>query len=165
MHYGRQAFVFRQHDFFLLQNVFTFVRLAWQLNVHGARTTATRNMKRFRHYLGDILDALDTRTPLGDVFEHLVNEGRIIDAVKGFHIRFQRHRAADMHHRRSRAVGLRHTSHRVDTTGPRRDQTNAGLAGEAPVCIGHQRSIRLHFAGHEAHRFDTTDAVVDRMDV
>ena len=44
-------------------------------------------------------DALDARAPLGDVLEHLVNEGRIVHAVKSLHVGLQRHRAGEMHHR------------------------------------------------------------------
>ena len=163
--HGRDGLVGRKHRALLLQDVLAVVRQARQLDVHRPGPPAARDVERLRHHLRDVLDALDARAPLGDVLEHLVDEGGIVHAVKGLEVGLQRHRAADVHHRRGRAVGLRHARHGVEAARPGGDDAHPGLAGEAAVGVRHERDVRLLLAGDEADRLHPGEPVVDRVDV
>jgi hypothetical protein len=41
-------------------------------------------MERLGHYLRHVRQALDTRGPLGDGLEHLVDEGGVVDTLRGW---------------------------------------------------------------------------------
>ena len=133
--------------------------------MHRAGPPAACDVKRLRHHLGYVFDFFDTRAPLGDFFEHLVHERRIIDAVKRLHVGVQRHGTGEMHHRRGRAIGLPDARHGIDAARPGGDHAHARFAGEAPVRIRHQRGVGLLLAHHEADRLDFAQAVVNRMNV
>ena len=131
------------------------------LDVHRPRPAAPGDLERLRHDARDVLHALHADAPLGDLLEHLDQKIGVVHAVERLARGIERHRTRNVHHRRRRAVGLRHARDGVGTARPRREQAHAGLSGEPPVGVGHEGGVRLLLAGDEADGGSFSQRIVE----
>ncbi len=80
-----------------LQHEFAIVRYAGQLDMHGPRPPAASDVESLGHDLRNVCEALNARSPFSDGLEHLIDESRVVYAVKGLQVRIERHSATDVH--------------------------------------------------------------------
>lgn len=106
----------------------------------GPRTAGGRDVEGARHVLGDALDAVDLRGPLGDRPEHLA----VVDLLEALAVhRVARDLADEQDHRRGVLEGGVHADRGMAGAGTARHHRDARPAGELAVGLRHVRGARL----------------------